>query len=60
MSIPNTIGILTNVFCTWFTFGGWKGEELSHEQAQDGVNFDLEVKFDLEAQGQSALKYKRS
>ena len=31
----------------------WTGDELSHGQAQNGVNFDFEVKFDLEGQGQS-------
>ena len=29
------------------------GDELSREQVQIGVNFDFEVKFDLEGQGQS-------
>ena len=29
------------------------GDELSHGQAQNGVNFDFEVKFDLEGHGQS-------
>ena len=32
------------------------GDELSHRQAQNGVNFDFEVKFDLEGQGQSPPK----
>ena len=32
------------------------GEELSRRQAQNGVNFDFEVKFDLEGQGQSPPK----
>ena len=32
------------------------GDELSREQAQNGVNFDFEVKFDLEGQGQSPSK----
>ena len=32
------------------------GGELWHEQAQNGVNFDFEVKFDLEGQGQSPPK----
>ena len=27
-------------------------DELSHRQAQNGVNFDFEVKFDLEDEGQ--------
>ena len=30
--------------------------ELRHGQAQNGVNFDFEVKFDLEGQGQSRPK----
>ena len=32
------------------------GDELMRGQAQKGVNFDFEVKFDLEGQGQSPLK----
>ena len=32
------------------------GDELSRGQAQNGVNFDFEVKFDLEGQGQSPPK----
>ena len=32
------------------------GDELWHGQAQNGVNFDFEAKFDLEGQGQSLLK----
>ena len=34
----------------------WTGDELSRGQAQNGVNFDFEVKFDLEGQGQSLPK----
>ena len=34
----------------------WRGDELSHGQAQNGVNFDFEVKLDLEGQGQSPPK----
>ena len=34
----------------------WTGDELSHGQAQNRVNFDFEVKFDLEVQGQSPPK----
>ena len=34
----------------------WTGDELSHGQAQNGVNFDFEVKCDLKGQGQSTLK----
>ena len=32
------------------------GDELSRGQAQNGVNFDFEVKSDLEGQGQSPPK----
>ena len=32
------------------------GGELWHAQAQNGVNFDFGVQFDLEGQGQSPLK----
>ena len=32
------------------------GGESWHGQAQNGVNFDFEVKFDLEGQGQSPPK----
>ena len=58
-SSPKTIGILTKVFCTSgpnFMVLAWTGDELSHGQAQNGVNFDFEVKFDLEGQGQSPPK----
>ena len=51
--------ILTKVFCTSgpnLVILAWTGDELSHGQAQNGVNFDFEVKFDLEGQGQSSLK----
>ena len=34
----------------------WRGDELSQGQAQNGANFDFEVKFDLEGQGQSPPK----
>ena len=34
----------------------WTGDELSRGQAQSGVNFDFEVKFDLERQDQSPPK----
>ena len=32
------------------------GDELSHGQAQNGVNFDFEVQFDLDDRGQSPHK----
>ena len=53
---PKTIRILTKVS---YNFGpnlvvlAWTGDELSPGKAQNGVNFDFEVKFDLEGQGQS-------
>ena len=34
----------------------WTGDELSCRQAQNGVTFDFEVKFDLEGQDQSPPK----
>ena len=58
-SIPKFIGILTQVFCT---FGqnlvtlAWTGDELSCREAQNGVTFNFEVKFDLWGQGQSPPK----
>ena len=42
-STPKTIGILTKVFCTSgpnLVVLAWTGDELLHEQAQNGVNFD--------------------
>ena len=58
-STPKTVGILTKVFCTSgpnFLVLAWTGDELSLGQAQNGVNFDFEVQFDLEGQGQSTPK----
>ena len=58
-STPKTTGISTKVFSTCgpnLVALAWTGDELSHGQAQNGVNFDFEVKFDLEAQGQSPPK----
>ena len=51
-----TTGILTKVFSTSgpnLVALAWTGDELSRGQAQNGVNFDFEVKFDLEGQGQT-------
>ena len=51
--------ILTQVFCTFgpnLVILAWTGDELSCRQAQNGVTFDFEVKFDLEGQGQSPPK----
>ena len=58
-STPKTVGILTKVFCTSgpnFMVLTWTGDELLLGQAQNGVNFDFEVKFHLEGQGQSPPK----
>ena len=35
------------------------GGELWHGEGQNGVNFDFEIKYDLEGQGQSPPKTKR-
>ena len=51
---PKTIGFLDKVFCTSgpnVVTLAWMGDELWCGQAQDGVNFDSEVKFDFESQG---------
>ena len=58
-STPKTPGFLTKVFSTSgpnLVALAWTVDELSREQAQNGVNFDFEVKFDLEGQGQSPPK----
>ena len=58
-STPKIIGILTKVVCTFgpnLVILAWTGDELSPGRAQNGVNFDFEVKFDLEGQGQSLPK----
>ena len=58
-STPKTTRILTKLFSTSdpnLVALAWKGDELSHGQAQNGVNFDFEVKFDLESHGQSPPK----
>ena len=49
-----TIGILTNVLCTSgpnLVIPAWMGDELWCKQAQNGANFDFDLKFDLEGQG---------
>ena len=58
-SPPKITGILTKVFCTFgpnLVILAWTGDQLSRGQAQNEVNFDFEVKFDLEGQGQSPPK----
>ena len=54
-----TIGILTKVFCTsvpYLVVLAWTGDELSCGQAQNGVNFGFQVKFDHVGRGQSPPK----
>ena len=56
---PKTTRILTKVFSTSdpnLVALAWTVDELSCGQAENGVNFDFEVKFDLEGQGQSPPK----
>ena len=51
--------MLTKVFHTYgpnLVVLAWTADELSHGQAQNGVNFDFEVKFDLEGQDESPPK----
>ena len=51
---PKTTGILTNVFCASgpnLVTLAWMGDELWCGQAKNGVNFDFDLKFDLEGQG---------
>ena len=58
-STPQTTGILTKVFSTpgpSLVAQAWTGDELSRGQAQNGVTFDFEVKFDVEGRGQSLQK----
>ena len=58
-STPKTIGVLTKVLRTSgpnLVALSWTGDELLRGQAQHAVNFDFEVKFDLEDQGQSPPK----
>ena len=58
-SIQKLTWILTQVFCTFdpnLVILAWTGDELSCWQAQNGVTFDFEVKFDLEGQSQSPPK----
>ena len=49
-STPKTKGMLIKVFCTSspsFVVLAWTGDELSHGQAQNGVNFDFKVNLTL-------------
>ena len=61
-STPKTPWILTKVFSTSgpnLVALAWSGDELSRRQTQNGVNFDFEVKFDLECQDQSPPQKKK-
>ena len=59
-STPKTTGISTKVFSTSGpNLVALASDELSRRQAQNGVNFDFGVKFDLEGQGQSPPKDNR-
>ena len=58
---PKATGILNKVFNTSgpnLVALAWTGDELWRGQAQNGVNFDFEVKFDLEGHCQSPPKTK--
>ena len=58
-SSPKLVGIWTMLRCIFvpnLEVVTSNGGEPWHGQAQNGVNFDFEVKFDLEGQGQSPLK----
>ena len=58
-STPKLTGNLTKVFNTFgpnLVILAWTGDELSRKQAQNEVNFDFEVKLDLEGQCQSPPK----
>ena len=61
-STPKITGILAKVFSTSglnLVALAWMGDELSCGQAQNGVNFDFEVKFYLKGQSQSPPKNNR-
>ena len=58
-STPKTTGIVTNVFSTSgpnLVALAWTGDELSRGQTQNNINFDFEVKFDIEVQSKSPPK----
>ena len=58
-SSPKLVGILSVIRCIFvpnLEIVTSNGGELGHGQAQNEVNFDFEVKFDLEGQGQSPPK----
>ena len=61
-STPNNRDLNQVILCTSgpnLVVLAWMGDELLRGQAQNGVNFDFEVEFDLEGQGQSPHKTTR-
>ena len=59
LSRPKSTGILTVLRCISgqnLVVVAWTGDKLLYGQAQNGINFDLQVKFDIEDQGQSTPK----
>ena len=62
-STSKITGSFSKVFCTFgpnLVILAWTGDELSHGKAQNEVNFDFEVTFDFEGQGQSPKKQQGS
>ena len=55
-SIPKLVGIWTCIFVLNLEIVTSIGGELWHGQAQNGVNFDFGVQFDLEGHNQSSQK----
>ena len=59
LSRPKSTGILTVLRCISgpnLVIVAWTGDKLLYGQAQNGINLDLQVKFDIEDQGQSTPK----
>ena len=59
LSRPKSTGILTVLRCISgpnLVILAWTCDKLLYRQAQNGINLDLQVKFDLEGQGQSTPK----
>ena len=59
LSCPKSTGIITVLRCISgpnLVIVAWTGDKLLHGQAQNGINLDLQVKFDIEDQGQSTTK----
>ena len=59
LSCPKSIGILTVLRCISglnLVILVWTGDKLSCGEAQNGINLEFQVRFDLEDQGQSTPK----